>query len=201
MSYYKTMNGEVETREQRFDRFTTACLTENLSAEDFNIKDTYAILGCLTNMPNTKINSARSNHSKLDRDGMTFHLIKLCMRLFVAGLHTETPCDANGFPAPEYNFRTRFLEKRLREPMEESRRLQKQINRLEASDDKVQLRNLREKVLDYESEINVKKEHIRKIEESLKFKEDQLKGAVSKKHLEGVMKEVEALREFNKTET
>ena len=179
------MNGEVETREQRFDRFTTACLTENLSAEDFNIKDTYAILGCLTNMPNTKINSARSNHSKLDRDGMTFHLIKLCMRLFVAG----------------YNFRTRILEKRLREPMEETRRLQKQINRLEASDDKVQLRNLREKVLDYESEINVKKEHIRKIEESLKFKEDQLKGAVSKKHLEGVMKEVEALRELNKTET
>ena len=103
------MKGEEETREQRFNRYSTACLTEHLSSEDFNIKDTYAILGCLTNMPNTKVNSARSNHSKLDRDGMTYHLVKLCMRLFVAGLHTATPCDENGYPDPEYNFRTRYL--------------------------------------------------------------------------------------------
>jgi len=193
------MNGEEETREQRLNRFTTACLTEHLSAEDFNIKDTYAILGCLTNMPNTKINSARSNHSKLDREGMTYHLIKLCMRLFVAGLHTDTPCDANGFPDPEYNFRTRYLEKRLKEPLDENRRLQRKIDKLEEADDKIELRKLREKVLDYEAEITIKKEHIRKIEESLEFKEDQLRSTVSKKHLEGVMAELEALRVLDKT--
>ena len=131
------MNNETELREQRLNRFITACLTENIESEDFNIKDTYAILGCLTNMPNTKINSARSNHSKLDREGMTYHLIKLCMRLFVAGLHTETPCDANGFPDPEYNFRTRYLDKRLNEPKQEIRRLNREIKNLESSDDKV----------------------------------------------------------------
>ena len=193
------MNGQEETREQRFNRFATACLTENLSSEDFNIKDTYAILGCLTNMPNAKINSARSNHSKLDRDGMTYHLIKLCLRLFVAGLHTDTPCDNNGFPDPEYNFRTRYLEKRLKEPLDENRRLQRQIDKLESADDKIELRKLREQVLDYEAELNIKKEHIRKIEESLEFKEDQLKNTVSKKHLEGVMMELEALRGLDKT--
>ena len=37
------MNGEEETREQRFTRYSTACLTENLSAEDFNIKDEDAL--------------------------------------------------------------------------------------------------------------------------------------------------------------
>lgn len=193
------MNNETESREQRLNRFITACLTQNFSAEDFNIKDTYGILECLTNMPNDKINSARSNHSKLNREGMTFHLIKLCMRLFVAGLHTDTPCDANGFPDPEYNFRTRYLEKRLKEPIQENRRLQRQIDKLESADDKIELRKLREKVLDYEAEINIKKEHIRKIEESLEFKEDQLRSSVSKKHLEGVMAELEALRVLDKT--
>jgi len=195
------MNGEEELRKQRFDRYATACLTENLSAEDFNIKDTYAILGCLTNMPNTKINSARSNHSKLDRDGMTYHLIKLCMRLFVAGLHTETPCDANGFPDPEYNFRTRYLEKRLDEPRKEVRSLQRQIDKLEASDDRIELRKLREQVLDLTSELEAKKLEITKLDDKLDFKEDQLKHSISKTHLEGVMKEVEALRKLNKTET
>jgi len=192
------MKGEEETREQRFTRYSTACLTENLSAEDFNIKDTYAILGCLTNMPNNKINSARSNHSKLDRDGMTYHLVKLCMRLFVAGLHTETPCDENGFPDPEYNFRTRYLEKRLEEPRKEMRSLQRQIDKLESSDDRCSLRKLKEQVLDFQSELEAKKLEITKLEESLQFKEDQLKGSVSKQHLEGVMKEVEALRKLNK---
>jgi len=187
------MNGEEETREQRFARYSTACLTENLSAEDFNIKDTYAILACLTNMSNTKINSARSNHSKLDRDGMTFHLIKLCMRLFVAGLHTETPCDKNGWPDPEYNFRTRFLEKRLKEPMEENRRLQRQIDKLESASHQCELRKLREKVLDYESEINVKKEHIEKLEDKLKFKESQLEHSISKTHFEALKQENECL--------
>jgi len=196
------MNGEEEElRKQRFDRYATACLTENLSAEDFNIKDTYAILGCLTSMPNTKINSARSNHSKLDRDGMTYHLIKLCMRLFVAGLHTETPCDANGFPDPEYNFRTRYLEKRLDEPRKEVRSLQRQIDKLEASDDRIELRKLREQVLDLTSELEAKKLEITKLDDKLDFKEDQLKHSISKTHLEGVMKEVEALRKLNKTET
>ena len=193
------MNNETELREQRLNRFITACLTDNLESENFNIKDTYAILGCLTNMPNNKINSARSNHSKLDREGMTFHLIKLCMRLFVAGLHTDTPCDANGFPDPEYNFRTRYMEKRLKEPKDENRRLQRQIDKLESADDKIELRKLREQVLDYEGELKAKKEHIRKIEESLEFKEDQLRSTVSKKHLEGVMKELEALRVLDKT--
>jgi len=192
------MKGEEETREQRFTRYSTACLTENLSAEDFNIKDTYAILGCLTNMPNNKVNSARSNHSKLDRDGMTYHLVKLCMRLFVAGLHTETPCDENGFPDPEYNFRTRYLEKRLEEPRKEMRSLQRQIDKLESSDDRCSLRKLKEQVLDFQSELEAKKLEITKLEESLQFKEDQLKGSVSKQHLEGVMKEVEALRKLNK---
>ena len=195
------MKGEEETREQRFNRYSTACLTEHLSSEDFNIKDTYAILGCLTNMPNTKVNSARSNHSKLDRDGMTYHLVKLCMRLFVAGLHTATPCDENGYPDPEYNFRTRYLEKRLKEPIEENRRLQREINKLESADHQVQNRKMREQLLDFESEINVKTEQIRKLEESLQFKEDKLKGTVSKKHLEEVMKELEALRGLGKTET
>ncbi len=195
------MNNETELREQRLNRFITACLTEHLDGEDFNIKDTYAILGCLTNMPNTKINSARSNHSKLDREGMTYHLIKLCLRLFVAGLHTDTPCDANGFPDPEYNFRTRYLEKRLKEPKDEIRKLQRKIDKLESADDKIELRKLREQVLDYEGELKSKKNIIEKMELTLEFKEDQLKGSVSKKHLEGVMKELEALRGLGKTDS
>jgi len=192
------MKGEEETRQQRFTRYSTACLTENLSAEDFNIKDTYAILGCLTNMPNNKINSARSNHSKLDRNGMTYHLVKLCMRLFVAGLHTETPCDDNGFPDPEYNFRTRYLEKRLEEPRKEMRSLQRKLDKLESEDHMCELRKVKEQLLDFQSEVEAKKLEIKKLEESLQFKEDQLKGTVSKQHLEAVMKEVEALRELNK---
>ena len=193
------MNNETELKEQRLNRFITACLTENLDGQDFNIKDTYTILGCLTNMPNTKINSARSNHSKLDREGMTFHLIKLCMRLFVAGLHTDTPCDANGFPAPEYNFRTRYMEKRLKEPKDENRKLQRQIDKLEEAPDKMELRKLREQVLDYEAELKSKKNIIEKMEITLEFKEDQLRSSVSKKHLEGVMVELEALRVLDKT--
>ena len=187
------MNGEEELRKQRFDRYATACLTENLSAEDFNIKDTYAILGCLTNMPNTKINSARSNHSKLDRDGMTYHLIKLCMRLFVAGLHTETPCDANGFPDPEYNFRTRYLEKRLAEPRKEIRSLQREIDKLEGSDDRIELKKLREQVLDLTSELEAKKIENTKLQDKLDFKEDQLKHSISKTHFEALKQENECL--------
>ena len=187
------MNNETELREQRLNRFTTACLTENIESEDFNIKDTYAILGALTNMPSNKINSARSNHSKLDRNGMTYHLVVLCIRLFVAGLHTETPCDSNGFPDPEYNFRTRYLEKRLEEPRKEMRSLQRKIDKLESNDDRVELRKLKEKVLDYESELEAKKIEITKLENKLEFKEDQLKHSISKTHFEALKQENECL--------
>ncbi len=190
------MKGEEETREQRFTRYSTACLTENLSAEDFNIKDTYAILGCLTNMPNTKINSARSNHSKLDRDGMTYHLVKLCMRLFVAGLHTATPCDDNGFPDPEYNFRTRYLEKRLEEPRKEIRSLQRKLDKLESSDDRCELRKVKEQLLDFQSEVEAKKLEITKLEDKLDFKEDQLKHSISKTHFKALKEENECLNKL-----
>jgi len=120
------------------------------------------------------------------------------MRLFVAGLHTETPCDDNGFPDPEYNFRTRYLEKRLEEPRKEIRSLQRKLDKLESSDDRCELRKVKEQLLDFQSEVEAKKLEITKLEESLQFKEDQLKGSVSKQHLEGVMKEVEALRKLNK---
>jgi hypothetical protein len=190
------MNAEQELKKQRLNTFITACLTQNLSAEDFNIKDTYVILGCLTNMQNNKINSARSNHSKLDRDGMTYHLIKLCMRLFVAGLHTETPCDANGWPDSEYNFRTRFLEKRLKEPREEIRSLQREINKMERGSDRVELKKLREKVLDYESELSIKKDYIIKLEDKLQFKEDQLKHRISKTHYNALKQENEAIKKI-----
>ena len=188
------MNGEQETRIERFNRYSTACLETDFSAdEDINIKDTYTILQVLTDMPNNKINSARSNHSKLDRDGMTYHLIKLCLRLFVAGLHTATPCDENGWPDPEYNFRTRFLEKRLREPMLENRRLQREINKLQSADHQVQARKLREQVLDYEAELAIKKDYIKKLEEQIAFKDDQIENSVSKKRHDAVVK---ALKDF-----
>ena len=191
------MNGEQETRIERFNRYSTACLETDFSAdEDLKIKDTYTILQVLTDMPNNKINSARSNHSKLDRDGMTYHLIKLCLRLFVAGLHTETPCDKNGFPDPEYNFRTRYLEKRLKEPMEENRRLQRQIDKLESADDKIALRKLREQVLDHQSELAIKTDYIKKLEEQIAFKDDQLKNSVSKKRHDAVVK---ALKDFEES--
>jgi hypothetical protein len=194
------MNNETELREQRLNRFITACLTENIESEDFNIKDTYAILGTLTNMPSNKINSARSNHSKLDREGMTYHLIKLCMRLFVAGLHTETPCDANYFPDPEYNFRTRYLEKRLKEPLDKVRSLKREIKKLEASDDKVEIRKLKEKVADFEAELSIKRTHIEKLERDLNFKEDQLKHSISKTHYEALKQENDCLQNLlNKT--
>ena len=187
---------EEELRKDRLNRFITACLTTNITSKDFNIKDTYALLGCLTDMPNTKVNSARSNHSKLDRAGMTYQLIQLCMRLFVAGLHTDTPCDENGFPDPEYNFRTRYLEKRLKEPVEENRRLQREINKLESGEHIIELRKLREKVLDDESELLIQKNKIEKLEAEMEFKDDKIQYSISKKMYEGLQKENEALKKL-----
>lgn len=188
---------EDKKRIDRFNRYRTACLTPHFSSEDINIKDSYAIIWLLCpDLRGAKVDNAIKNHSKLDRQGLTYKLINLCMRLFVAGLHTETPCDNNGWPDPEYNFRTRYLERRLKEPREELRKLEKQLDKANLTNHYDEMIDMKNQNTELKSKVKELERSNRKLKEEVDFKAHKLENSVGKTKYEEVVK---ALKNFEES--
>tara|TARA_R110000782_G_scaffold48074_5_gene105412 strand:- start:378 stop:986 length:609 start_codon:yes stop_codon:yes gene_type:complete len=183
------MNGEEETRIERFNRYTTACLTPHFTSEDINIKDTYGIVWLLCpDLRGSKIDNAVKNHSKLDRNGLCYKLLTLCMRLFVAGLHTATPCDENGVPDAEYNFRTRYLDKRLKEPRNDIRKLEKQLATEKSSNHYEEMIDMKNKNKELMDKIKVLERDNDKLKQEVEYRDDKLENSVGKTKYEAVVK-------------
>ena len=151
--------------------------------------------------PEKVIKGISKNWSTKKSDNIYYHVLRIIPKLFIAGLHCETPTDEYGCPQSGHKFHTRFLSKRLAEPAEEIRHLERDLIQSRENNHYDEMIDYKNKNKELNEELKAMKEHVAKLEDKLNFKEDQLKNTCSKKHLEAVMKELEQTRELNKTET
>ena len=144
----------------------------------------------------TSIKGISKNWNSKKSDNIYYHLLRVIPKLFIAGLHCETPTDDQGFPTSGHSFKTRYLSKRLEEPYLELVRLEKVIEEERHNNHYEKMIKLEQKV----SELKLKKKDLKKEIKTLKydidFKDDKLKNSISKKMYEGLQKENEALKKL-----
>ena len=190
---------------ERYQKFCDKCLAKYTPEDILGATEVEHIVRFLTpkdiRPPEKVIKGISKNWSTKKPDNIYYHVLRIIPKLFIAGLHCETPTDEYGCPESGHKFHTRFLSKRLAEPAEEIKHLERDLIRERENNHYDELIDNKNKVNELKEQLKELKEINTKLEDKLQFKEDQLKNTVSKKHLEEVMKELEALRGLDKTET
>tara|TARA_R110002096_G_scaffold393580_1_gene588615 strand:+ start:362 stop:946 length:585 start_codon:yes stop_codon:yes gene_type:complete len=190
---------------ERYQKFCDKCLAKYTPEDILGATEVEHIVRFLipkdVRPPEKVIKGISKNWSTKKSDNIYYHVLRVIPKLFIAGLHCETPTDEYGCPESGHKFHTRFLSKRLAEPAEEIKHLERDIIRERENNHYDELIDNKNKVNELKEQLKELKEINTKLEDKLQFKEDQLKNTVSKKHLEEVMKELEALRGLDKTET
>ena len=190
---------------ERYQKFCDKCLAKYTPEDILGATEVEHIVRFLipkdVRPPEKVIKGISKNWSTKKSDNIYYHVLRVIPKLFLAGLHCETPTDEYGCPDSGHKFHTRFLSKRLAEPAEEIKHLERDLIRERENNHFDELIDNKNKVNELKEQLKELKEINTKLEDKLQFKEDQLKNTVSKKHLEEVMKELEALRGLDKTKT
>jgi len=121
-------------------------------------------------------------------DNIYYHVLRIIPKLFIAGLHCETPTDEYGCPESGYKFHTRFLSKRLAEPAEEIKHLERDLIRERENNHYEEMIDIKNKNKELMDKINKLEETIKKLEDANDFKDNQLENSVPKKRHEAVVK-------------
>ena len=190
---------------ERYQKFCDKCLAKYTPEDILGATEVEHIVRFLipkdVRPPEKVIKGISKNWSTKKSDNIYYHVLRVIPKLFLAGLHCETPTDEYGCPDSGHKFHTRFLSKRLSEPAQEIKHLERDLIRERENNHYDELIDNKNKVNELKEQLKELKEINTKLEDKLQFKEDQLKNTVSKKHLEEVMKELEALRGLDKTKT
>jgi len=190
---------------ERYQKFCDKCLAKYTPEDILGATEVEHIVRFLipkdVRPPEKVIKGISKNWSTKKSDNIYYHVLRVIPKLFIAGLHCETPTDEYGCPESGHKFHTRFLSKRLAEPAQEIRHLERDLIRERENNHYDELIDNKNKVNELKEQLKELKEINSKLEDKLQFKEDQLKSSVSKKHLEEVMKELEALRGLGKTDS
>jgi len=151
--------------------------------------------------PDTVIKGISKNWSSKKPDNIMYHLLRTVPKFFIAGLHCDTPTDEYGCPVSGHKFHTKFLAKRLEEPYEEIKMLEKQLMKEQENNHYDEMIDLRNIVKDLKEELKEKDARIYKLEDKIKFKDEIINSRPSQGAYEKLKMELEHMTKMAERET
>ena len=180
-----TMSSPEEVKQRLMNYVDILSDNPEYTWEDMGRNETYDLIALLAPDCDKKvIDNAKKNHSKKKKDNIQYHLFNIVRKLFIAGLHCETPTDEMGCPLAGYNFKTKYLGKRLQEPLQEISRLEKKLDEERDNNHFDEMMDYKNQLIQVKEQEKILKDHIARLEEKIKFKDEMLETRVPKQALE-----------------
>lgn len=180
---------------ERYQKFCDKCRGKYTTEDILGATDVEHIVRFLipkdVRPPEKVIKGISKNWSTKKSDNIYYHVLRVIPKLFIAGLHCETPTDEYGCPESGHKFHTRFLSKRLAEPAEEIRHLERDLLLSRENNHYDEMIDYKNKVNDLEKELKELKEINNRLEDKIKFKDDMIESRPSLGSYEKVTKELE----------
>ncbi len=166
------------SEEERFNEFCVRCRNKYLPDDIMKPVDVERLMRFTIPSdirPDEKvIKGITKNWSTKKPDNIMYHLLRTVPKLFIAGLHCETPTDEYGCPTSGHKFHTKFLSKRLEEPFEEIKLLEKELLKTQEDNHYDEMMELKNTVKDLREQIKELKETNNRLEDKIKFKDEML---------------------------
>ena len=174
-------------KRQELEQFMDVCLARYQADEDVKVKDIVNIIKILANdqLPEKTINNVGKNFSKYKPDNILYHLLRIIPKLFIASLHCDPPVDPDTLcPISGHNFKTKFLSRRLQEPLDEISKLEKKLDEERDNNHFDEMMDYKNQNKELKEQEKILKDHIARLEEKIKFKDEMLETRVPKQALE-----------------
>jgi hypothetical protein len=178
----KTMN-----KRQELEQLMDVCLARYNEGDTVKPKDTINIIKILADdtLPQKTINNVGKNFSKYKPDNILYHLLRIIPKLFIASLHCDPPVDPDTLcPISGHNFKTKFLSRRLQEPLDEISKLEKKLDEERDNNHFDEMMDYKNQNKELKEQEKILKDHIARLEEKIKFKDEMLETRVPKQALE-----------------
>ncbi len=174
-------------KRQELENMIDVCLARYQEDDDIKVKDAINIIKILANdqLPEKTINNVGKNFSKYKPDNILYHLLRIIPKLFNASLHCDPPLDPDTLcPVSGHNFKTKFLSKRLQEPLDEIRDLEKKLDEERDNNHFDEMMDYKNQLKEVKEDNKILKDHIARLEDKLKFKDEMLKDRFPRQALE-----------------
>jgi hypothetical protein len=190
----QTMN-----KRQELEQLMDVCLARYNEGDTVKPKDTINIIKILADdtLPTKKIDNLSNNWKSHKPDNVLYHLLRIIPKLFISSLHCDPPVDPDTLcPVSGHNFKTKFLSKRLQEPLDEISRLEKKLEEERDNNHFDEMMDYKNKNKELKEHNKILQDHIQRLEDKIKFKDEMLELRVSKKELEIRDKRIEELEKI-----
>ena len=132
-----------------------------------------------------KIDNLSNNWKSHKPDNVLYHLLRIIPKLFIASLHCDPPVDPDTLcPISGHNFKTKFLSRRLQEPLDEIKDLEKKLEQERDNNHFDEMMDYKNQLKEVKEDNKILKDHIARLEEKIKFKDEMLETRVPKQALE-----------------
>jgi len=178
----KTMN-----KRQELEQLMDVCLARYNEGDTVKPKDTINIIKILADdtLPTKKIDNLSNNWKSHKPDNVLYHLLRIIPKLFIASLHCDPPVDPDTLcPISGHNFKTKFLSRRLQEPLDEIKDLEKKLEQERDNNHFDEMMDYKNQLKEVKEDNKILKDHIARLEEKIKFKDEMLETRVPKQALE-----------------
>jgi len=180
---------------ERYQKFCDKCLAKYTPEDILGATEVEHIVRFLTpkdiRPPEKVIKGISKNWSTKKPDNIYYHVLRIIPKLFIAGLHCETPTDEYGCPESGHKFHTRFLSKRLAEPAEEIKHLEKKLTSAQEENHYEEMIAMKNRMNELKEQLKELKEINNRLEDKIKFKDDMIESRPSHGEYEKVTKELE----------
>ena len=178
----QTMN-----KRQELEQLMDVCLARYNEGDTVKPKDTINIIKILADdtLPTKKIDNLSNNWKSHKPDNVLYHLLRIIPKLFIASLHCDPPVDPDTLcPISGHNFKTKFLSRRLQEPLDEIKDLEKKLEQERDNNHFDEMMDYKNQLKEVKEDNKILKDHIARLEEKIKFKDEMLETRVPKQALE-----------------
>ena len=166
------------SEEERYQKFCDKCRAKYIPEDILGATDVEHIVRFLTppdiRPPEKVIKGISKNWSTKKPDNIYYHVLRIIPKLFIAGLHCETPTDEYGCPESGHKFHTRFLSKRLSEPHDEIKHLEKKLISAQEENHYEEMIAMKNRMNELKEELKELKEINNRLEDKIKFKDEMI---------------------------
>lgn len=163
---------------ERYQKFCDKCRGKYIPEDILGPTEVEHIVRFLTpkdiRPPEKVIKGISKNWNSKKSDNIYYHVLRAIPKLFLYGLHCETPTDEYGCPTSGHKFHTKFLAKRLAEPFEEIKLLERQLIRERENNHYDELIDNKNKVNELKEQLKELKEINNKLQDKINFKDEML---------------------------
>jgi len=174
-------------KRQELEQLMDVCLARYNEGDTVKPKDTINIIKILADdtLPTKKIDNLSNNWKSHKPDNVLYHLLRIIPKLFIASLHCDPPVDPDTLcPISGHNFKTKFLSRRLQEPLDEIKDLEKKLEQERDNNHFDEMMDYKNQLKEVKEDNKILKDHIARLEEKIKFKDEMLETRVPKQALE-----------------